>query len=405
MLPQINNKPILNCTEEDFKVLLHNPDYRENQFLDYKKDFAFLKVPKEKSEQIAVKIIEFRNDICSFANAEGGYIIYGISDEQGTADEIVGVDIDNPDKFELDLRNRLIPIMPKVPPVQFQFVPLNDGRYLVVIFIDHDYYAPYLHVEDQKNYKIYKREGNQKAIVGYTELKNMFIQSRVLEDEILGFRKKRIDYLKSLEDTITYRFLLFHMIPESFLNERKSLFLLERTQKHNLRDVFSEAKIDSFSLPCVDGLRYENTYGDERAILYNNGIAEYMLPLGMYVAPQNDGTEWYFADDVWGYVDAVSRGYQTVMPDIFGNQRYFACISIIGCKDAATESNGYGRHVTKIDRNEIICQPIVFQNIENADSFYESLNRLHLEYLRSVGIKRDNTVKELINAIEGQHEK
>ena len=126
MLPQINNKPILNCTEEDFKVLLHNPDYRENQFLDYKKDFAFLKVPKEKSEQIAVKIIEFRNDICSFANAEGGYIIYGISDDQGTADEILGVDIDNPDKFELDLRNRLIPIMPKVPPVQFQFVPLND---------------------------------------------------------------------------------------------------------------------------------------------------------------------------------------------------------------------------------------------------------------------------------------
>ena len=78
----------------------------------------FLKISRDDSkreEKISSKITEFRNDICSFANAEGGYIIYGISDEQGTAAELVGVEVENPDRFELDLRNKLTPILPKVP--------------------------------------------------------------------------------------------------------------------------------------------------------------------------------------------------------------------------------------------------------------------------------------------------
>jgi predicted HTH transcriptional regulator len=133
--------------------ILNNPDYRENQYLDYKKAFAFQLIDKNK---IVEKVYEFRNDVCSFANADGGYLIYGIADEQGMASEIVGVDLADPDKFELDLRNKLTPIMPKVPPVRFHFVKLPSGKYIVVLFVDHDYYAPYLHIVDQKNYKITK---------------------------------------------------------------------------------------------------------------------------------------------------------------------------------------------------------------------------------------------------------
>ncbi len=180
------------------------------------------------------------------------------------------MEVANPDRFELDLRNKLTPILPKVPPIKFHFVVLSNGRYLVVMQISHDYYAPYVHIEDQKNYKIYKRDGNQKTMVGYTELKNMFIQSRVLEDEIQSFRLKRVEYYKGLDDQTLKRFMLFHIIPESFLNDRQSLFALEKQKHQSFGKVFSGTRIDSFSLPCVDGLRYENTDGDARAILYNN---------------------------------------------------------------------------------------------------------------------------------------
>ena len=392
MLPQINNKSLLECTEEDFAEIINNSDYRENQYLDYKRTFSFLEVDKSKA---AEKIAEFRNDVCAFANAEGGYLIYGIADKDGMASSKIGVDIDNPDKFELDLRNKLTPIMPKVPPIQFRFVKLASGKYIVIIFIDHDYYAPYLHIEDQKNYKIYKRDGNQKTTIGYTELKNMFVQSRVLETEILELRKRRIDYYK--EEGIE-QFMLYHIIPESFLNDRKELFLIEKQKNINFAAVFSGAGIDTRSTPCVDGLRYVNTYGDEKAIIYNTGVVEYLLPLKIYIGTVEE-RQFLYSEAVWDKIDYVSQGYQSIMPEFFGNQRYFGCVSIVGCKDITSEGSDLPRFETVIDRNEIVCEPIVFTKIEEKPVFYLDLKRLHLEYLLALGIKRNSLVNELIEKI------
>ena len=392
MLSQINNKSLLECTEEDFAEIINNPDYRENQYLDYKRTFSFLEVDKSEA---AEKISEFRNDVCSFANAEGGYLIYGIADKDGMASRIIGVEIVNPDKFELDLRNKLTPIMPKIPPVQFHFVKLASGKYIVIIFIDHDYYAPYLHLEDQKNYKIYKRDGNQKTTIGYMELKNMFVQSRVLETEILEFRKRRIEYYK--EEGIE-QFMLYHIIPESFLNDRKELFLIEKQKNISFAAVFSGAGIDTRSTPCVDGLRFYNTYGDEKAIIYNTGVVEFLLPLKTYIGTVNDRI-FLYPEAVWDKIDYVSQGYQSIMPEFFGNQRYFGCVSIVGCKDITSEGSDLPRFETVIDRNEIVCEPIVFTKIEEKPVFYLDLKRLHLEYLLALGIKRNSLVNDLINDI------
>lgn len=70
MLPKLNNKSFLECTEEDFESLIENLDYRENEYIDYKKNFAFLEIPKEKKAERNCKIAEFRSDVCSFANAD-----------------------------------------------------------------------------------------------------------------------------------------------------------------------------------------------------------------------------------------------------------------------------------------------------------------------------------------------
>ena len=397
MLPQINNKSLLDCTECDFTEILNNPDYRENQYLDYKRTFSFLEVDKSK---VAEKIVEFRNDVCAFANAEGGYLIYGITDKDGMASCTIGVDIDNPDKFELDLRNKLTPIMPKVPPVQFHFVKLASGKYIVVLFVDHDYYAPYLHIENEKNYHIYKREGNRKLTIGYTELKNMFVQSRVLETEILEFRKRRIEYYK--EEGIE-QFMLYHIIPESFLNNKKKLFSIEKQRNINFADVFSGARIDSQSIPCVDGLRFANTYGDEKAILYNNGIVEYLLPLESFISSGRE--QLYFnSTGVWGVIEHVSQGYQAVMTELYGGQRYFGCVSIVGCKGIASEGHELRRFETVIDRNQIVCETIVFTKMEEETVFYLDLKRLHLEYLLSLGIKESLQVTSLFNEITASKE-
>ena len=76
MLPQINGKSFLECTENDFSELIENEDYRENEYIDYKQTFSFLGMPKGKERD--AKKSEFKSDVCSFANAEGGYLIFVI---------------------------------------------------------------------------------------------------------------------------------------------------------------------------------------------------------------------------------------------------------------------------------------------------------------------------------------
>ena len=52
---------------------------------------------------------EFRRDVCAFANSDGGYLVYGISEKNGIPEKITGITIpnNNPDNFELQLNNTL----------------------------------------------------------------------------------------------------------------------------------------------------------------------------------------------------------------------------------------------------------------------------------------------------------
>lgn len=232
MVFQINGKTLLECNEDDIQLLIDDPTYRENEYIDYKENFAFLEIDDKKVKD--TKKVEFRNDVCSFANAEGGYLIYGVREEQGSVSEIIGMTIpqSDTDKFELDRRNDLQPIFPRVPNIKFSFISLQTGKYVVVMYIKHDSFAPYTQIENQVNYKFFKRAGNQKAPMTYTEIRNMFNQSLSLEKEILSFRKERIRHYtgqsERIED-INDKFLLFHIIPATFLDHDydQDMFVLQ----------------------------------------------------------------------------------------------------------------------------------------------------------------------------------
>ena len=193
---QINGKSLLEINEDDIQLIIDNSDFRESEFIDYKENFAFLEIDDKSNKD--KKRVEFRNDVCSFANAEGGYLIYGIKENQGLASAIIGITIhdNNTDKFELDRRNDLQHIFPRVPNIKFCFVPLQNGKFVVIIYIKNDSFAPYTQIENQINYKFFKRAGNEKVTMTYTELRNMFNQSISLDKEIDNYRKNRVTYYK-----------------------------------------------------------------------------------------------------------------------------------------------------------------------------------------------------------------
>lgn len=409
MLPKINGKSFLECTEDDLKNLIDNPDFRESEYIDYKQTFAFLELPKGRDKN--EKISEFRSDVCSFANANGGFLIFGISDVEGGASELVGIEIDNTDRFELDRRNNLISIQPKMPYLKFHFVKLMNEKYVVIIYIKRDNFAPYTHVEDEKNYKIYKRVGNKKQTITYTELKNMFNQSLSLDKEIYNYRMDRINFYRNQEDDEQYtysQFLMLHIIPETFLDPayNQNMLALEKNKGMQFSSVFSEFYCSTYSIPCVDGLRfvpYSKQYPKSECYIYNNGIAECFFPMRESLNYGSDKypdgyISWKY---VWDKICGTVYKYNETCKSLCSETKLYVCLSIVGCKGVRStgEEAFFHNYIGKIDRNLILCNPISIDNIESKEEEELLLKKLYIEYMISIGKKFDDYLDKFIKEI------
>ena len=394
----INNKQIYECHFEDLKELIDNPDYRESQLIEYKSAVSFMVVDKPKR---STEIAELCSDVCAFANAEGGYLFFGIKEKDGIASELLGISIDNRDRFELEIRNKLNRIQPKAPLLEFYYISIDDTRDIVVLHIIHDDYAPYIHLVDEQSYRVYKRYGNGKMVIGYTEMRKMFMQSRTLSESILSFRKNKIDnYL--FDDKIDDRgFVMFHIIPQSFQDTERSLFLNERKTGLYLGAVFAGTGICNYtSIPCVDGLYYVNERSRERAYLFNNGVLEYVMPFEEYTSLSTSSRELSLnKDEIWNCISSLICGYYSDMAKLFGNQKYYACISIINGKGIVTQVNQIDEGIARLDRNRILCTPCVI-NMSDDDEQIADKNNLKLEYYLALGISKGPEITKIVEKIK-----
>ena len=405
MLPRINGKEIIDCDLTDLQVIIDNPSFAENEYLDYKKSFTIDEVPKEQKLQ---EQIELRNDVCSFANAEGGYLLFGIKEIKGVPTKIEGITIkgNSRDLFERELKNYLQPIKPRIPFYQIRFLELPDNRYVVVLLVKHDYFAPYAQLVDEKNYHFYKRIGNAKRYIEYQELRTMFTQSISLEKEIEKFRQERIDSFLSQEDNEqhTYsQFLLLHIIPDTFLekNYDKPMFALQ--QKGLIKSYpFDAFQCNSRPYPMAEGLRFVGRHDNSECKLYDNGIAEYFCGLreNMLLCSQNN-TDAIIVGSLWDRLINSVVGYIKVLNKVVEAKRLFVGISIIGCKGAITGENSLFEIVSTIDRNRLECFPVVFEKLENGSVDDFELSRLQLTYLTSLGIVSDPFLDALLDKVYG----
>lgn len=400
---QINGKSLLDCGESDLKEILYNPDFKEGQYIDYKETFAFLEKTGNKRNE---KREEFKNDVCSFANADGGYLVYGICEDKGCASRINGVEIlnDDTDRFELERRNDLNGIQPKIPTVIFNFIRLLSGKYVVIIYIKHDSFSPYLHIVDEKNYKVYKRYGNGKKIIPYSELRQMFNQSLSLEKSIYEFRKSRVDSYRELGEGFGEKFFHLMFVPETFMDisYRKNVFALEKTGQYHFGNIFSAIGCNTTSIPCVDGLHFITFRENSKAEAYvrNNGIIEACAALNdidiLPVPGYSKGVlSWRSLCDV--FEDMLSK-----YAEIWAGERSFVCLSLVGCKNVVTECKEVRLdHPGVIDRNIVFCEPIEMVRTNVSDNLELIKKKLYISFALAIGVKYDEKLGQLVKEVYG----
>ena len=221
---------------------------------------------------------------------------------------------------------------------------LENGNHIVILLIKHDAFAPYVHLENGK-YFVYKREGNSKAVIAYSELKKMMTRSISTEKEIDTFRRERLAYWNNNTFLIEYncvthsetyvdysnsQYLMMHIIPDTFVDSdyNKTMFVIGQKGKAYY-PVFQPFMCCRFAFPSVDGIRFTDMKSQSEARLFNNGVAEMFYPLhdDLYIDDTTFRNGFFPWSNVWTRISNSILGYAECVADKLETTRVFVCVS------------------------------------------------------------------------------
>ncbi|MGK3986012.1 ATP-binding protein [Sorangium sp. So ce136] len=208
------NRPVTELTKEDIDDLVEN-EVPEDRALDYK---AELPDGKEASKK------EFAADVAAFANAGGGFLIFGIPEKKdgdgkntgrpAAAEGLAGV---NPDE-EMRRLNQVIQssIDPRLPYYEWKVIEGFPKGPIILLHIGRSWSAP--HMVKTGDSRFYTRNGVQKQSMDVREIRSAFLLSESVGTQIRRFRDERLGRIMADETPVMLdgpRRLVLHVIPFS----------------------------------------------------------------------------------------------------------------------------------------------------------------------------------------------
>ena len=201
-------------TENEIKKLLKEK-VPESSHLEYKRELSFSN-DKEKKEFLA--------DVCSFASAEGGTVLYGIEDEKddngknsGIPKQIIGLKINTDEvirSLDESIRKGIEPTLIGIKIEERKI----DGKTILVLFIPVSSNPPHRITFKGKN-EFWKRGNGLKYKIPIEELRADFLKGSKLSKRISEFRSERITKILSNDTPVALQAgpkLILHIIPVNF---------------------------------------------------------------------------------------------------------------------------------------------------------------------------------------------
>jgi len=173
------NPPLDGVTLESV-MALHARGVREGKTLEYKRDLLPLN-DKAKFELI--------KDVCAFANADGGLLVYGA--EQGPDGAIAalpGVEIDDRDKLESQITLLLRDNIDERPigvTIAFLSIP-NSTRVVVLVRVPRSYLAPHMITLPVTHPRFYQRSGTVNVPLEMAQVRTLTTARYRMETEAVN---------------------------------------------------------------------------------------------------------------------------------------------------------------------------------------------------------------------------
>ena len=179
------SKPLEQITTDDLQALV-DAQAPEKRTLDYK---ATLPGNADGDKK------EFLADVSSFANAAGGYLIFGIAEGMEGVLSMPGLAGCNADQEILRLEQIVLQgVEPRIPGLETVAVPLADGRPIIVMRIPRSWAMPH-RISFKESDKFYSRRSAGKFRLDIGELRAAFTQSETTAQRIKEFRVERLSQI------------------------------------------------------------------------------------------------------------------------------------------------------------------------------------------------------------------
>jgi hypothetical protein len=272
---------------------------------------------------------EFLADVTSFANSVGGYLIYGIAEDNGIAREVLGVEVDNIDLEVRRLDSMLISgIYPRMR-YRIQSIPHSTGRFIVIVKIDRSAAAPH-RVTFKGHDKFYARSSAGKYPLDVNELRDSFLRNSLASDRIKEFRIERLSALSAGEGPILesgHPLLLLHLLPlEAFTSSIE--FDISQYYVKPIKPIDARAWDKQIN---IDGVLYWQPLGERVSNyvqLYRNGCLEIADEFAF--SRNNDGSLCAPLEAIERRVRLALPGFIECIRDIGATPPVYLFLSMIG---------------------------------------------------------------------------
>lgn len=320
-------------TEENLQELVDNR-IQEGKQLEYKRELSLdYNGHGEK----------FLAELTSFANTGGGDLIIGMDEDNDTSEpELYPLDFDNIDeeisRWESVLRTG---VQPRLPSYQIEPVTISDddgtGGTVLVIRVRQSQIGPHRVVRNSHN-EFYGRNSNGKYPLDVDELRQQFLLSESLADDIREFRIERTAKIRARNTPVDLEpgpVWVIHLVPLTAFSPGSQLDL---------------NSVEPYNLPGT--LQRGRASGD--ASRYNI-----------------DGAVTYWqssSEDYWGYTQTFRNGVIESVDAFFLHKEGTTDIPQVAIKETLTYT--LSRHLEFLQARDIQPPLFLFMSMLDAEGYH-----------------------------------
>lgn len=264
-------KKLVSITLDDLNSLIQN-SVPEGKTLEYKEAVTLASDADRK---------EFLYDVSSFANASGGDMIFGITQnkESGYAEQIVGIP-GNMDDLQLQFDSIIRDgIAPRLTGISSRYFQTGEGRHVFILRIPKSWNPPHQVVFKGVD-RFYSRSNTGKYKLDVTELHNIFIASDSIRKEIARFVDERVSTIIANEGPVQLLNngkMILHIVPISNVGSNTQIEIsraMSADNKELLRPLGNQGFLTRYNF---DGIlsHVQHREGNVAYLqLFRNGIVE-----------------------------------------------------------------------------------------------------------------------------------